>query len=293
MTARSRAGLLFALPAVAAVALFFLFPAIAGLALSATDFDIYALASLARLRFVGLGNYLALLADPLFLRAFANTLIFVGLGIPMVIAASLSAAMLLHSRTIRWAPLWRVALFAPYATTVVATAVVWRYLLDARFGLLNRALGLVGIAPVDWLGNPATSIPAVLLFYTWRVFGYYMILFSAALAAVPPDLLDAARLDGAGPLDRLRHVVLPAIGPTFVMVAMLSATALFQLFDEPYVMTMGGPGGRTVTMLYFMIGQGFEWWNLGYASAVATVLFLCILAVAALQWRAGRRREWL
>ena len=288
MSGRSRAGAAFAFPAGAAVLAFLLLPTIAGLALSTTDFDIYASVDLARLRFVGLGNYVALLADPLFGRAFANTLLFVGLGVPLVIAAALGAALLLHSRTVRWAPLWRVALFTPYATTIVATAVVWRYLLDTRFGLINRALGAVGIAPVDWLGDPATSIPAVLLFHTWRVFGYYMILFSAALAATPQDLLDAARLDGAGPLDRLRHVVLPAIGPTFLLVAMLSATALFQLFDEPYIMTMGGPGGRTVTMTYFLVEQGFEWWSLGYASAVATLLFLCILAVAAIQLRLGR-----
>jgi multiple sugar transport system permease protein len=288
-----RAALAFTAPVLAAIMLFFAGPTLAALALSLTDFDIYALADLRDLRWTGLANYTALLRDPLFGRALANTLVFAALGVPAAIGASLGAALLIQARTVRWKPVWRVALFAPYVTTLVATAVLWRYVLDTRYGLLNRTLGAVGIAPVDWLGDPRFSIPAITLFVVWKVFGYNMVVFSAALATVPAELAEAARLDGAGPWTRFRHVTLPAIGPTLLLAALLSVAGFLQIFAEPYVMTKGGPAGATVTLLYFMVEQGFEWWSLGSASAVAVILFALTLAVTTVQVRIGRRREWI
>lgn len=293
MTRQARAGLFFAGPILLAIALFFVVPTIAALILSVTDFDIYALADIANLRWIGLDNYTNLLGNPLFWRAMKNTLIFAAIGVPAAIGASLFAALLIDARTVRWKPLWRVALFAPYVTTLVATAIVWRYILDTRFGLLNHALALVGIAPVDWLGNPATSIPAILIFVVWKVFGYNMIVFSAALTAVPQDLMEAARLDGANAWTRFRHVTLPSIGPVLLLAALLSVAGFLQIFSEPYVMTQGGPAQSTVTILYFMFDEGFKWWNLGSASAVALILFLCTLAVTIVQVRVGRRYEWV
>lgn len=293
MTRQARAGLFFAGPILLAIALFFVAPTIAALILSVTDFDIYALADIANLRWIGLDNYTNLLLNPLFWRAMGNTLIFAAIGVPAAIGASLFAALLIDARTVRWKPLWRVALFAPYVTTLVATAIVWRYILDTRFGLLNHALALIGIAPVDWLGNPATSIPAILIFVVWKVFGYNMIVFSAALTAVPQDLMEAARLDGANAWTRFRHVTLPSIGPVLLLAALLSVAGFLQIFSEPYVMTQGGPAQSTVTILYFMFDEGFKWWNLGSASAVALILFLCTLAVTIVQVRLGRRYEWV
>ena len=185
--------------------------------------------------------------------------------------------------------MWRVALFAPFVTTLVATAVVWNYLLHTRYGLINYALGQIGIAPVDWLGNPSTALPAILMFVAWKSFGYNMIIFLAALQAVPRDLEDAARVDGAGAWMRFRHVTLPAIAPTVLLVAILTVAGMFQLFAEPYVMTQGGPARSTVTVLYFMFEEGFKWWNLGSGAAVAFILFLCILAVTLVQLKLARR----
>jgi multiple sugar transport system permease protein len=293
MTRQERAGWLFAMPVTAAILIVLVVPTIAAFALSVTDFDIYALGSLANLRFVGLANYAALLGDPQFGRAVLNTLLFALIGVPAAIGASLAAALLLQSATVRWKPLWRTLFFAPYVTTLVATALVWRYLLDARSGLVNRALELIGIPPVDWLGDPRASIPAILLFVVWKVFGYNMIVFTAALAAVPEELHDAARLDGAGRWRRFRHVTLPAIGPTLLLAAVLSVAGFLQIFTEPYVMTHGGPAQSTVTILYFMFEQGFAWWSLGSASAVAVLLFLATLAVTIVQVRIGRRSEWV
>ncbi|KQN30537.1 sugar ABC transporter permease [Sphingomonas sp. Leaf34] len=293
MTRQERTAWLFSAPVLAIIALVFVLPTTLAMALSVTDYSIYALADWANLRFVGLGNFVDLFSTPLFCRAMANTALFALLGVPMAIGTSLAVAMLLNDATVRWKPLWRVLLFAPYVTSIVATAVVWRFLFNERSGLINRVLATVGLAPVDWLGDPHTSIPAILIFVTWKIFGYNMIVFTAALSAVPQDLMEAARLDGAGRWSRFRHVTLPAIGPTLLLAAVMSVAGFLQIFAEPYVMTLGGPAQSTTTILYFMFDEGFKWWNLGQASAVAFVLFLMILALTMIQTRIGRRYEWL
>ena len=293
MTRQERAGLVFTLPVLIGTALVLVVPTVGALLLSITDFDIYALADLRNLRFIGAGNYAELAHTPLFWRAVGNTALFAVLGVPAAIGTSLAAALLLSSATVRWRPVWRLLLFAPYVTTLVATALVWRYVLDTRTGLLNYLLSLVGIAPVDWLGDPRTSIPATLLFIVWKAFGYNMLVFVAALTTVPQDLYEAARLDGAGAWSRFRHVTLPAIGPALLLAGVLSVANFLQIFSEPYVMTQGGPAQSTVTILYFMFDQGFTWWNLGMASAVAVLLFAVILLLTAAQVRLGRRYEWL
>ena len=142
---------------------------------------------------------------------------------------------------------------------------------------------------VDWLGQPSTSIPAILMFVVWKIFGYNMLIFLAVLQTVPDDLYEAARIDGAGPWKQFRHVTLPAIAPTMLLVSIISVASFFQLFAEPYVMTQGGPAQSTVTVLYFMYEEGFKWWNLGSASAVAFVLFLCILAITLVQLAVAKR----
>ncbi|HXE55061.1 MAG TPA: sugar ABC transporter permease [Tepidisphaeraceae bacterium] len=285
----ARAGWVMTGPALAAIGLFFVIPALASLLLSFTDFDIYSLADLRNLRFIGLENYARLIGNPLFWQAMANTMWFVIIGVPLLVAVSLLAALLVNAKTLRWRPVWRVALFAPFVTTLVATAVVWNYLLHTRYGLINYALGKIGVAPVDWLGNPRTALPAILLFVTWKTFGYNMVIFLAALQTVPKDLEDAARVDGANFWMRFRHVTLPAIAPTILLVSILTVAGMFQLFAEPYVMTQGGPAGATVTVLYFMFDEGFKWWNLGSGSAVAFILFLCILVVTLVQLRVARK----
>lgn len=286
---RERAAWTFVAPALLAVGLFFAVPVISALLLSLTDFDIYALADLNNLRFVGLQNYQNLLGNPLFWGAMKNTVWFAVLGVPLSIVASLAAAVILNARVVKWRPIWRVMFFAPYVTTLVATAVVWRYLLHTRYGVINWALQGVGLPPVDWLGNPETSIPAILMFVVWKIFGYNMLIFLAVLQTVPDDLYEAARIDGAGPWKQFRHVTLPAIAPTMLLVSIISVAGFFQLFAEPYVMTQGGPAQSTVTVLYFMYEEGFKWWNLGSASAVAFILFLCIFAVTLVQLWVSRR----
>lgn len=293
MTPQERTALTFIAPVLGSILLFFIGPTLAAFALSLTDYDVYALGDVRNVRFTGLGTFASLLSEPLFWRAVRNTAVFTLLGVPLTIGTSLAAALLLNSATVRWKPLWRVLLFAPYVTSLVATAVVWRYLLNTRQGVINQALTSLGLPAVDWLGDPRASIPAILLFVTWKVFAYNMVVFTAALSAVPRELMEAARLDGAGPFTRFRHVTLPAIGPVLLLSAVLSVSGFLQIFDEPYIMTQGGPAQSTLTLTYFMINLGFEWWSLGAASAVAVLLFAATLAATVVQVWLGRRREWL
>lgn len=283
-----RAAWWFVAPALLVIAVFFFFPIVAAFLISLTDFDIYALADLANLRFVGLSNYAKLLETPLFWQALGNTLYFVVAGVPLSIAASLGAALLLNSRLARFKPLFRTALFAPVVTTLVAVAVIWRYLFNTRYGLLNYALGAIGIDPVDWLGDPHWAMPAIILFAVWKNFGYNMIIFLAGLQSIPEELYEAARIDGASLWRQFRSITLPMLSPVVLLVTILTVAGYFQLFAEPYVMTQGGPLQSTVSVLYFMYEEGFKWWNLGSASAVAFVLFLLIFAVTALQLRGKR-----
>ena len=275
-------------PALLVIAVFFVVPVAAGLALSLTDFDLYALADLSTLRFVGLGNYFHLLATRLFWEALGRTLYFVVAGVPLSIGLSLGTALLLHSRFARWQPFFRTALFAPVVTTVVAVAVIWRYLLHTRYGLVNEALAAVGIAPVDWLGDPRWALPSIIVFAAWKNFGYNMVILLAVLQAIPRELYESARVDGARGWRQFVDVTLPMLSGTLAMVGILTVSGYFQLFAEPYVMTQGGPLRSTVSVLYFMYEEGFRWWNLGNASAVAFLLFLVIFAVSAVLLRLDR-----
>ena len=278
---QARAGLWLAAPALGLIGVFFFLPVAASLLLSLTDFDIYAIADRDQLRVVGLANYVALARDPLFWRALLNTVVFVAVATPLSIAASLAAALLVTAAAVRLAGLFRTLLFLPVVTSLVAVAVVWRYVYHPRFGLLNYGLGLLGIAPRDWLGDPALALPAIIVLAVWKNFGFNMVVLMAGLQSIRSTLYEAASIDGAGRLAQFRHVTLPMLRPTLLFVGLMTLIGNFQLFAEPYVMTRGGPSNRTLSVVLYMYEQGFRWWNLGYAAALAFVLFAVILTVSA------------
>jgi len=275
-------------PALLAIGVFFFVPVVASLLLSFTDFDIYAIADPRNARFVGLRNYAQLAATPVFWQALRNTLYFTFVGAPLSVLVALGAALLVNAKVVRWKGFFRTAYFAPFVTTLVAVAIVWRYLYQPRYGLLNAALGVLGVAPIDWLGDPRWAMPAIILLAVWRNFGYNMLIFIAGLQRIPAQLYEAAELDGAGAWARFRHITLPQLAPTFVFVGVITAIGYFQLFPEPYVMTQGGPLKSTLSMVLFMYEEGFRWWRLGSAAAVAFVLFIIILAFTLLQIRLQR-----
>ncbi len=285
MTRRPGPGWWLVAPALSAIALFFVLPVAAGFLLGLTDFDVYAIARPARLRFVGLANYARLLGDPTFWPALRNTLYFVLVGGPLSLAVSLTAALLVEARRTRLRAVFRTIFFLPVVTTLVAVAVVWRYLYHPRYGLLNQLLGLAGLGPIDWLGDPRWAMPALILLAVWKNFGFNMVIFIAGLQAIPAHLLEAARLDGAGAWQQLRRVTLPLLTPTFALVALLTTIGYTQLFAEPYVMTQGGPANSTLSVVLLMYEEGFRWWNVGYGAAIALVLFALILVPTLTQMR--------
>jgi multiple sugar transport system permease protein len=283
-----RAPWLFVAPALAVLVLFFFLPVAAGLVLSLTDCDIYALADPGNLRWIGLDNYRHLVADPRFWVALSNTLVFVVAGGALSVATSLAAALAVNARLVRGRALFRTVFFAPVVTTLVAVAVVWRYLYHPRLGPLAAGARALGLTPIDWLGDPRWVMPALIVMAVWKNFGFNMVIFMAGLQAIPERLYEAARLDGASPAQQLRCVTLPMLVPIMVFVVLMTAIGHFQLFAEPYVMTRGGPGDASLSVVLLMYEQGFRWWNMGYAAAVAFVLFAIVLGLSTLRL-VGRR----
>ena len=281
---------LFLAPALALIFVFFFLPVLASLVLSVTDFDIYSIANPSSTRFVGLGNYAKLLRTPEFWQALRNTFYFALVGGPLTIAVSLAAALLLNARLVRFKSFFRTIYFLPFVTTLVAVAIVWRYLYHTKYGLLNYALGHVGIGPIDWLGDPHWAMPSIILLSIWKQFGSNMLIFIAGLQAIPQDLYDAAEIDGAGPVRSFFNVTLPLLGPTLLFVGVITMIGYFQLFSEPYVMTQGGPLRSTTSVVLLMYEEGFRWWRMGYAAAIAFVLFIVILIATLIQLRLQKER---
>ena len=282
----------FLAPALALIGVFFFLPVAASLLLSVTDFDLYGIADPANTQFVGFDNYARLLKTPDFWLALRNTFYFAFVGGPLTIAVSLGAALLLSSKLVRFKSFFRTIYFTPFVTTLVAVAIVWKYLYHTRYGLFNYALGALGIEPIDWLGDPRFAMPAIILLAVWKNFGYNMIIFVAGLQGIPEELYEAARIDGAGPWQQFRYITIPMLAPTFLFVGIVTAIGYFQLFAEPYVMTPdGGPLDSTLSVVMLMYEQGFRWWNMGYAAAVAFVLFAIIAVATAIQFRLQKARQ--
>ncbi|HVQ53749.1 MAG TPA: sugar ABC transporter permease [Thermoanaerobaculia bacterium] len=283
---------MFLAPGLFAITVLFLIPIGAAFLLSLTDFDIYSLGDIAHTRFVGLRNYTNLLADPLLWKAMRNTALFLFVGGPLTLGVALAAALLLHAKVTRGKGLFRTIFFTPYVTTLVAVAVVFRYLYHPRFGLIDQALGWVGIRPIDWLGDPKWAMPAIILLAVWKNFGYATILFVAGLQAIPESLYEAARLEGASPWQMFRKVTVPLLAPTLLFLGVMTTIGYFQFFAEPYVMTGGGgPLNATLSVGLLMYKNGFRWWSMGYAAAIAFVLFLVVLGLTAVQFRLQKGRE--
>ena len=279
MKPEARAALLFLTPAMALITIFFFLPVLAGFLLSLTDFDLYSIGDLGNTRVVGAANYTSLVNNPLFWRALTNTLYFSFVGGPLTIGVALAAALLLNAKLARFKAFFRTIYFAPVVTTIVGVAIVWKYIYHPRVGLLNRMLDVVGITGPDWLGDPRWAMPALILLAIWRGFGYATVIFLAGLQNVSEELYEAARIDGAGAWRQFLHVTVPQLGPTFVFVGIITAIGFLQVFAEPYVMTPdGGPLNATLTIVMLMYREGFRWCNMGYAAAVAFILFALVLA---------------
>lgn len=278
-------------PALSAIFIFFFIPVIAAFIISFTDFDIYTLGNLSSLRFVGFDNYIKLLSDDLFWTALKNTFYFVLVAGPLSIAVSLSAALLLHSKLTKFKSLFRLAYFLPVITTLVAVAIVWRFIYHPNFGILNFFLGLIGVNPIDWLGDPFWAMPSIIIMAVWKNFGYNMIIFIAGLQNIPEELYEAADIEGANGLQKFINITLPMLAPTTIFVSIITMIGYFQLFAEPYVMTQGGPLNKTLSIVQYMYQEGFRWWNMGYSASIAFVLFIIIFIGTLIQFKVQKLKK--
>jgi multiple sugar transport system permease protein len=280
-----RAPYFFLAPALFMICVFFFFPVIAALFMSFTDFDIYGLSNFNLVRLVGLQNYIDLLRDPLFWTALKNTFYFVFIGGPLSITVSLSAALLINSKLVKFKGFFRLAYFTPVVATLVSVAIVWRYIYHPRFGLLNYALDFFGIEAIDWLGDPFWAMPSIIILAVWKNFGYNMIIFIAGLQNIPDELYEAAKIDGANAVSQFISITFPMLAPTMLFVGIITMIGYFQLFAEPYIMTQGGPVNSTLSIVLYMYEEGFRWWNMGYSASLAFILFIIIFIGTLVQLR--------
>jgi ABC-type sugar transport system permease subunit len=282
------AGWVFASPYLLLFLVFLAGPIVVSLLVSFTDFDLGAIADPADAKFVGLDNYRELLGDERFQAAAANTAYFVVAGVPLTMAAALAAAVALNSALVKLRTLFRVGYYVPVVTSIVAIAVVWRYVLDPDVGLLNRVLDGIGLPTANWLGTPSLAMPAIILIAIWRNLGFAMVIFLAGLQGISADVYEAARIDGASRWQEFRRITVPLLMPTMAFVAVTTSAGYLQLFEEPFVMTNGGPLDRTLSVAMYMYEQGFKFFNLGYAGAVAYTLFIAVVVLTVIQLRLFR-----
>ncbi|MGY0064158.1 carbohydrate ABC transporter permease [Streptomyces sp. LZ34] len=278
----------FCSPFVLLFATFGVWPVFSSLSMSVTDITSRDVKTPFSVNFVGLDNFTELFADPTFVRAALNTIYFVAVGIPLTMVISLAVAVALNSGIQRAKGFFRVAYFAPVVTSIVAIAVVWRYLYKPD-GMINSALSVVGISGPDWLNDPNWSMPALILMAVWRHFGIPMVIFLAGLQAIPPELHEAAVVDGASRWRVFRSVTLPLLRPATLVVAVLLSISYLQFFEEPYVMTSGGPLDSTTSISYYAYEQ-FGFGNYGLASAASYVLVIAIALLSLLQFRIFRAK---
>jgi multiple sugar transport system permease protein len=281
---RALTGWGFAAPFAVLFMVFMAGPVLVSLVMSFTDIRSTDLRDPLAVEFVGLDNYARLFEDELFGRAAANTAIFVVLGVPLTMAAALLAALGLNAGVTRFRTLFRVGYYLPVVTSIVAIAVVWRFLLQPDTGLVNQVLGAVGIDGVKWLDNTSTALPTLVVMAAWRNLGFAMVIFLAGLQAIPQSLYEAARIDGADRWAQFRHITFPTLRPTVLFVAVVTTIGYVQFFEEPFVMTQGGPLDSTLSMAYHTYNQ-FGFGNYGYASAMSYVLFLVVVLLSVAWFR--------
>lgn len=263
-------------------------PILVAFVVSLTDMNLAGLGNWSRISFIGLENYTDLFADRQFWQAMLNTAIFVVLGVPTVIVVSLAIALALNRSQGRFFRALRSFYFVPAITSIVAVALVWGYLFNTQFGLFNYLLSVVGLPPVSWLSDPVVVKFSVVWVAVWRGLGLNIIIFLAALQGVPKEYLEAAALDGASEFRRTISIVIPLLRFAIVFVAITTMIAWLQFFDEPFVLTKGGPLGASTSISLFLYQKGFSASQFGYASAGTVVLFVIIAAVTLIQLRARR-----
>lgn len=273
-------ALLFLAPSLVGFLVFMLLPIVGGLAISFTEWDMLSPPS-----WVGVQNYREAFADPLFALSLKNTLVYsaivIGAGLPI----SLALAMAVNSR-LQGIGIYRTIYFIPVVVSSVAAALVWKWIFQPDYGALNVILKFFGLRPLLWLGDPSTALLSVAIVSIWMTMGYYMVLLLAGLQAIPRHLYEAAEIDGANGPQRFGYITLPLLTPTLFFVLVMSIISSFQVFGQVFVMTENaGPANSTLVFVYYLWQNAFSYFKMGYASALAYILFMIIFAVTLIQMR--------
>ncbi len=272
-------GFLFLFPNFFGFLLFNLIPITACFILSFTKWNFSTSPTL-----IGFKNYTSLLSDQLFWKYLWNTIYYTILTVPLTIIVGFILAYILN-RKIRGIVFFRTLYFLPSVTLFVAVAVIWSWIYNADFGLLNYILSLFGIQGPNWLQSSTWAMPAIIIMGVWKGSGYSMLIYLAGLQSIPGEYYEASTIDGAGWYQQIRYITIPLIYPTTFFILVTSTISAIQGFDQFYVMTHGGPAGATTTLVYYIFENAFEWFNMGYASSAAIVLFIIIMALTLFQWR--------
>ncbi|AUH42368.1 carbohydrate ABC transporter permease [Streptomyces sp. CMB-StM0423] len=279
----ARAGLLFVAPMLLLFTVFRFGPVVGAGFLSLTDYRLNG-----EWEFIGAENYSRLVDDDLFWESLGVTAMYTAVYVPLTVGVALGTAMLLH-RTVWMRGFFRGVFFLPYVTSIVLAAVVWKWIYEIEDGLLNSALGALSFGTVDFLGSDTLVLPSIAAASAWKGFGYSMLILLAGLQSIPRAVTEAATIDGAGGWQRFRHITLPMLRPVLFFVLVIEAIQAFQVFDQMYVMTAGGPVRSSYSLVYLLYDTGFKYFDFGYASALGLVLFVVVLVFSLIQrWLIGR-----
>ena len=274
----------FLAPNIVGFLIFTFLPVFASLLLAFCQWDL-----LSEPKFVGIKNFVTLFSDKLFWKYFGNTLFFM-MGIPVGMTVSLCLALLMNHK-LKGMVVFRTIYFMPVVSSMVAVALLWRWIYNPDFGLLNSFLRTIGFRnPPQWLSSTAWAKPAVMIMQIWKGAGYNMLLYLAALQGVPEQLYEAADIDGANAWQKFWYVTFPMLGPTNFFIVIMGIIGGFQIFGALYVMTGGGPAGSTTTIVYYIYNNAFQWFKMGYASAISWFLFLIIFIVTIINWKYGSKQ---
>ncbi|MBS5883929.1 MAG: sugar ABC transporter permease [Clostridium sp.] len=281
-TKEALTGWLFLSPALIGFSIFTFGSIVYSLYLSLTDYDL-----MTKPKFIGLENYIrAFTKDESFYKFFGNTLYFVVLLVPIVLAISLFLALLINKKAGKITKAYRVALFLPSITSTIAVSMVWLWIFNPDMGLINNMLTAIGFNnPPMWLNSPDTSKMALVIMRVWQMSGYYMIMFLAGLQTIPESLYESAQVDGANKIQSFFKITLPMLSNTTFIVIILLVIEAFNMFESIFIMTNGGPLGSTSTIMYYIYEQGFGNYNMGYASAIAWIFFVVIMIITLIQYR--------
>ena len=286
MDRQRRAGLLFVVPAVMYFGGVFLVPLIESVIGS-----FYRTVPGGASQFAGTRLYVKVLTDPTFWQAVGNTVSLLVMSVPLTVVLALAAALGLHRlQSLRWRSAWAAMYFLPFSVSLVAAALVWQWIYDPVYGVLNHFLGALSLPPLKWLQSLDLVRPSLALVNVWARLGFDTIIFLAALQAIPAEYYEAAAIDGAGPVQALRRITLPLLNPQIVMVAILELIFNFKIFDTVYATTQGGPAGASQTVIMLLYDTAFKYFRLGDASVMAVFVFVSLLLVTLLQWRLFRRQ---